>query len=337
MSPQRPPGPPPVPSGESGERDAALRLPQALRRLRLRDLETLSLLGRTRSFSQTAEHCALTQSAISRWLQDLESALSAVLFERTTRHVAPTAFGAALLDAVDQALAQLRAVEPAFAALRQGFGHSVSVGILPGMALVLIPDTLAYLERHGRPLQIRLHENTLDRLLPQVQRHELDLVICRLDAAAMNSGLAIAPLYDEQVRVFCSAAHPLCGQDTVSWQDAARHPWIMAPPGTPMRQAVEAEFARHGVALPPVLLESVSVVTNAAIAQRSTCLFASFYNSVTRLPTGSALHALPLAVTSVSPTIVALHAEPCARAVAAVLEALRAVGGQLPPASFRGP
>ena len=335
MNPRRDAKHPPVEDRDDASAAAEARLPQTFRRLRLRDLETLSLLGRTRSFSQTAEICAITQSAISKWLLELEQSLSVKLFARTTRHVAPTPFGEVLLDAVDQALAQLCAIEPAFEALRQGFGQTVGIGVLPGMALVMIPDMLEYLGKHGKPLQIRLHENTLDWLLPQLQRRELDVVICRLDAPAMNSGLAIEPLYDEQVRVFCSVDHPLCGRDTVSWQEAARHPWLMAPPGTPMRKAVEAQFARHGVPLPPVLLESVSAATLAAIAQRSTCLFASSYHSIARLQSGAGLHALPLEVTSLSPTIVALHAEPCSRAVKAVLEALRHVGNQFPPASFQ--
>lgn len=50
-------------------------LPSALRRLRLRDLETLAWLGRYRSFARTAEAASVTQPALSKWLRELEEQL----------------------------------------------------------------------------------------------------------------------------------------------------------------------------------------------------------------------------------------------------------------------
>lgn len=51
------------------------QLPRTLGKLRLRDLETLDLLGRTRSFARTAEAAAITQPALSKWLRELEQAI----------------------------------------------------------------------------------------------------------------------------------------------------------------------------------------------------------------------------------------------------------------------
>lgn len=309
--------------GARPERLRVANLLQALRRLRLRDLETLDRLGRYRSFARTAEAASITQPALSKWLRELEEELGVALFERTSRRVAPTVYGAALLESVARILTDLRGIEPTFEALRRGGGQPVTIGMLPGMAPLLVPGLVDYLEKEGSHLQISLQEYTLDHLLPQALRHELDLVVCRLDAAALGSGLASRALYRDEMIAVAGRQHPLARRKSVTWRDAAKYPWIAPTAGSPMRTALEAEFAHAGVAMPRIVMESVSHQTNHAVARRQPCLFVS---SAKRLSVpGDAdptMCALPLTLSTVVPTVGVLYAEPCSAAVATMLDAL---------------
>ena len=85
--------------------------------------------------------------------------------------------------------------------LRTGTGRLVSIGLLPNMAPQLIPGALAWLREAGRAVQLNVREDTLDRMLAQAQRHELDLLVCRLDASALSAGLDVAPLYRDDMIV----------------------------------------------------------------------------------------------------------------------------------------
>jgi DNA-binding transcriptional LysR family regulator len=308
------------------ERLRVASLPQVLRRLRLRDLETLDRLGRYRSFARTAEAASITQPALSKWLRELEDELGFALFERTSRRVAPTVYGEAMLESVARILTDLRGIEPAFEALRRGAGQPVTVGMLPGMPPLLVPGIVDYLENQGSHIQISLQELTLDHLLPQALRHELDLVVCRLDAAALASGLASRPLYHDEVIAVAGRQHPLARRQSVSWRDAAQFPWIAPPKGSPMRAALEAEFAHAGVAMPRIVMGSVSPLTNHAVARRQPCLFVSAAKGLAaRSEAEPAMHALPLALATVVPTVGVLYVEPCSAAVATMLNALEAV------------
>ena len=101
-----------------------------------------------------------------------EDALGLPLFERTSRRVAPTIYGDALLECIGRVLTDMRGVAPAFDALRTGTGRPVSIGLLPNMAPQLIPGALAWLREAGRAVQLNVREDTLDRMLAQAQRHE---------------------------------------------------------------------------------------------------------------------------------------------------------------------
>lgn len=290
------------------ENEGSQPLPQALRRLRLRDLEMLAWLGHTRSFSRTAEVAALTQPALSKWLRELEQALGVPLFERTTRRVSPTPYGDVVLSSVARILTDIGGVPPALEALRLGFGRPVSIGMLPGMAPIHVPRLLDHFARHGHPLQIRLHEDTFDRLLPPMQRHELDLLVCRLDAAALNAGLTVRPLYDDDVVVVGGNGHPLSRKRQVSWKDAARYPWIVPIRGTPMRSAIDAQFAHAGLTLPDIVLESQSLQTNIEVVQQLRCLFVITSSNLSRPSIGNLLSPIALKLSHVAPTVGALYA-----------------------------
>ncbi|RQR35616.1 LysR family transcriptional regulator [Burkholderia sp. Bp9015] len=307
------------------------RIAQALRRLRLRDLETLDALARTRSFARTAEAASITQPALSKWLRELEASLGLLLFERTSRRVAPTAYGDALLECIGRVLTDLRGVAPAFDALRTGAGRPVSIGLLPNMAPQLIPGVLAWLRDAGRAVQLNVREDTLDRMLAQAQRHELDLLVCRLDVSALRAGLEIAPLYRDDMIVVCGPRHPLLRRPRVGWRDAAAFPWIAPPLGSPARTALDAEFAKAGLAPPVVMMESVSWQTNRAVAEQTPCLFVQSARAFgMAAAAGERVGRLPLKLSTMPDTVGALFAAPAGTSVAAAIDALKAVTREPP-------
>lgn len=308
--------------GKPGNPDRGVQLSQAVRKLRLRDLETLDTLGRTRSFVKTAEAAAITQPALSKWLRELEGALGLQLFERTTRRVTSTLYGDAVLECIGRILGDLHGVEPKLEALRQGLSEPLTVGVLPGITAALMPATMEALLGRAQPLQINLRENTLNVLLPLAQRRELDLLICRLDATVLAAGLTVQPLYQDDIVVVGADNHPLARRKNAGWLEAASYPWIAPPLGSPMRIALEAEFAAAGLAAPRIVMESASFQTNAAVAQRLPCLFVASRQDVS--PAGrAAVRPLPLSLASVAHTVGALYSLPCSAAVTALLDALK--------------
>ena len=77
--------------------------------MELRHFRYFSAVAVYGSFSKAAGCLNLTQPALSRQVKDLEDELGVRLFDRTTRHVAPTIHGAELLDVAKRSLEDLDA------------------------------------------------------------------------------------------------------------------------------------------------------------------------------------------------------------------------------------
>ena len=71
-------------------------------------LRSFEAAARTLSFTQAAGELFLTQSAVSRQIQQLEASLGVLLFERRHRALALTEGGAVLQRAVVESLERLR-------------------------------------------------------------------------------------------------------------------------------------------------------------------------------------------------------------------------------------
>ena len=63
--------------------------------------------------------------------------------------------------------------------------------------------------------------------------------------------------------------HPLAQRTAVDWNDLFRYPWIVWPPGTPVRTALESALASAGQAMPQHCVESNSAMLNVTLLNRA--------------------------------------------------------------------
>ncbi|HJR73600.1 MAG TPA: LysR family transcriptional regulator [Luteimonas sp.] len=73
----------------------------------LNELATFAAVASERSFTRAASKLGVSQSAVSHAIRELERRLGLQLLARTTKSVAPTAAGAALLESLSPALEQI--------------------------------------------------------------------------------------------------------------------------------------------------------------------------------------------------------------------------------------
>lgn len=166
---------------------------------RLDLLRSFEAAARTLSFTLAAQELFLTQSAVSRQIQQMEADLGVPLFERRHRALDLTEAGRTLQRAVVDCLERLRdatALLHASTPLRH-----VAVTTTPGFAsLWLIPRLARFTANHPQ-VDVRVSA-TLD--VQDLQRNQLDLAVrfcATKDAADEDLG---APLFEETVLPVCS-------------------------------------------------------------------------------------------------------------------------------------
>ncbi len=194
----------------------------------LRVFLTVARLG---SFTEAAHLLGYTQSAVSRQMQSLESALGeGALFDRLPRGVAPTERGQALLPRAEAVLAQLDGLRTDLTALREVSGGRLRVGAFPTAGAALLPRTVAaFRERH--PLvELSCEEGLTGGLLARLDRGELDLAVVSTTAGADLSVYDLRKLLDEPMYVAVPAGHRLARRRRVRLAELAEEDWVSGSP-----------------------------------------------------------------------------------------------------------
>lgn len=116
-------------------------------RTELNELAAFAIVARERSFTRAAVKLGVSQSALSHTIRRLEKRLQLQLLARTTKSVAPTAAGAALLQDLSPALEQIdRALDTARSVRHRPAGRLRIVMSRSAAVMVLIPRLKAFAE-----------------------------------------------------------------------------------------------------------------------------------------------------------------------------------------------
>jgi DNA-binding transcriptional LysR family regulator len=118
-------------------------------RTELNELATFAIVANERSFTRAAARLGVSQSALSHAIRGLEQRLELQLLARTTKSVAPTAAGAALLKDLSPALEQIdRALNKAKSVPHRPAGRLRLVMSRSAAAMVLLPKLTAFAEAY---------------------------------------------------------------------------------------------------------------------------------------------------------------------------------------------
>jgi DNA-binding transcriptional LysR family regulator len=229
--------------------------------LTLRHLRMVVAIVEEGNLVRAARRLNMTQSAVTKALQEVEALTGAHLFDRTNRGVLPTLFGDTLAEHARLVLAQLQSAGEHLADLRDGKGGRVAIGTLLAASAELLPRAIAQLRRERPKLVVKVVEGTSDVLIPALRAGEIDLFIGRLSERAETPNLKQEVLTRDFACVVVRRGHPLAGRASVSLAELARWEWILPPPETNMRRQIDITFLEEGLDPPAHAVDSVSLLT----------------------------------------------------------------------------
>lgn len=251
-------------------------------RLRLRHLQVLLSLSRTGNLTQSATALSTTQPALSKWLRELEDDVGLPLFERHARGLRPTVYGAALIEHSRRIEGYLDTTRDDMKAMRDGGSGLVAVGTSGVAAVDTVPLAVARLLNNMPRAHVRLVESTMDQLVPQLARGELDIVVGRSDQLTDDLELCAEKLYEERINFIARPQHPLFSRDRLSWDDILEYTWIVWPQGTPIRNAVQDALTAAGKSLPAHFVESNSSLLNLTLLNNSNLIGVASHRTASR-------------------------------------------------------
>ncbi|MFI9149389.1 LysR family transcriptional regulator [Streptomyces sp. NPDC053367] len=203
-------------------------------------------VARQGSFTVAARTLGWTQSAVSRQISSLESALGGEpLFERLPRGVRLTEAGRVLVPYAEAVAQALRGAGRELADLRAGTAGRLRFGAFATADAALVPRALAAFRARRPRIRVTREEGLTPALLDRLTAGHLDLAVVSTTGRVPLDAYDLHHLLDESLYVAVPADHPLAGQGPVGLGQLADAEWIAGgptPEGTLLDAALRQDF-----------------------------------------------------------------------------------------------
>jgi DNA-binding transcriptional LysR family regulator len=199
-------------------------------KLTLRQLEIFTAIARTENVSQAAVRLAMSQSAASSALVEVERMYDCPLFDRIGKSLHLNSTGRGLLPMAEALLAQAREVEDYLSGGQPGplsVGATLTIGNY--LATLIVVDYMRQFP--GSPVQ--LHVANSDTVVDRLLRFECDFGL--IEGELAHPELNVEPWLDDELVVFCAPGHVLAGCDEADDALLSAQTWILREPGSGTR------------------------------------------------------------------------------------------------------
>ena len=208
----------------------------------LDDLRALVEFARAGSIAGAADRLFRTPSAITRQVQRLEAALGAELLDRTVKPPRLNSLGSRVLEQARDLLQRTEALKSVASSdaephglLRIGLSHPLAEGTLIGSILALT-------EKYPG-VQLRLLSELTSELFRRLLAGELDAAVVLLpEGKTAPPPLLTTIIARDRMEIVQRAAGHINGD----WKSLGSAPWVLNPPGCPLRAALIARMERDG-------------------------------------------------------------------------------------------
>lgn len=183
----------------------------------LKHLKYALAVERHGHFKRAAEECAISNSALSSAISDMEGQLGFQVFERDTKRVIVTPLGRSVLDRAQSIYLQVQDLHSLAEQLSSPMSGRFQMGMIPTIAPYLLPLILPDARQQYPDLQLLIDEDQSHTLVERVRQGELDTAMLALPYDC--EGLLTLPFWDEDFYLVTHKASPLAGNDAIKSED----------------------------------------------------------------------------------------------------------------------
>jgi DNA-binding transcriptional LysR family regulator len=210
-------------------------------RYSLRQLEVFVAVARAGSVSGAGEALAMSQSAVSGALGDLERQFGLQLFDRIGKRLRLSELGQSVRARAEGVLDQASELEGAFEG-RSAVGR-LRIGATLTIGNHLVAPLMARFMREHSGAELTLAVANTEEIARRVANFEIDVGL--VEGEIQHSDLQVTPWRDDELVVFCAPGHRYAKKRALSDADLRAAKWIVRERGSGTRQTFDR--AMHGL------------------------------------------------------------------------------------------
>ncbi len=210
-------------------------------RYTLRQLEVFLATAHFENVTKAAQSLAMSQSAASGALKDLEQQFDMQLFDRVGKRLQANEQGLSLRPKAQALIEQARALEQELVN-HKDIGH-IKLGATLTIGNYLAVGLIAEFMGENPGAEIELEVANTESIARQVLNFDLDLGL--IEGEFHHADLEVSHWRDDELVVFCAPDHPLAKKPLLDDDDLLAAQWILRETGSGTRQGFDR--AMHGL------------------------------------------------------------------------------------------
>lgn len=216
-----------------------------------RQLRAFLLVAQHQSFTRAAEALFITPSGLSLVIRELETQLGFRLFDRTTRHVAPTIHGNRLLAVVRRSVDDLDAAMSRIGETAREASHTVSIGAGLLFGANILPQAIKAFRNQRPDVRIQLFDADPASVMQRVKAGSLDM---GLGSYQRTPGIRRTPFFRFSLMVVRPDSDEAPRRASTTWSALKGERLILQAPTNAVRLLIDQHLARAGVAAQPAMV-----------------------------------------------------------------------------------
>ena len=202
----------------------------------LTELKYIVAVARERHFGRAAEACFVSQPTLSVAIKKLEEELDVKIFERGASEVSVTPLGEQIVRQAQQVIEQAQAIREIAKLGKDPVAGPLRLGVIYTIGPYLLPELVKHAIEHVPQMPLMLQENFTAKLLDMLRMGELDAAI--MAEPFPDTGLAMAPLYDEPFQAAVPVGHPFATRQQITAEELKNETMLLLGTGHCFRDHV---------------------------------------------------------------------------------------------------
>jgi len=202
----------------------------------LTELRYIVAVAREKHFGRAAEACFVSQPTLSVAIKKLEEELDVKLFERGTSEVSVTPLGEEIVRQAQSVIEQAASIKEIAKRGKDPISGPLRLGIIYTIGPYLLPDLVKQAIDRVPQMPLIIQENFTAKLLEMLRTGDLDAAI--MAEPFPDTGLAVAPLYDEPFMAAVPKNHPLAKRKSITAEELKNETMLLLGTGHCFRDHV---------------------------------------------------------------------------------------------------
>lgn len=215
--------------------------------LSVRHLRAVVTLARFESFVAAATYLRVSQSGLTRLIQQAEKLVGVQLFHRGSRKVMQTDAGEVIAQAAERMLSDLALQVQSARMLDGELRGQITISSLMSISHRVLPRALMTFRREHPNIHVHVREGLGDDVYDDIRRGQVDFGVANVEGAPEE--LAVAAEAEEDCYLVTPPGHPLARSKHVRLNRLEEQQLISMPPESGLRKAIDIAANSQGIAL----------------------------------------------------------------------------------------